>query len=469
MKENNLIQNLCIEDYAAEGKTIGKANGKIIFIPFAAKGDVVDVKIVKNKKKFAEGEIVKILNHSEHRTLPKCIHFGLCGGCKWQHLKYEIQLQIKQQTVFNALKHIGNLNNLQIKNTLASDETYFYRNKLEFTFTAERWLTSEEIERNPSPDKNGLGFHVPGRFDKIFDVTKCWLQPDLSNSIRNFVKTYALNNSISFFDLKNKKGILRNLIIRNSNTGEWMVILQIHDYDEKKISHLMNTLQNSFPEISSLYLVINTKGNETFSDLPLQLWSGKTHLTEKMNQIMFRIGPKTFFQTNSKQALTLYNLVERLANVKPTDTVYDLYTGAGTIANFIAKKAYKVIGIEYINQAVEDAKTNSKINNIHNTFFYSGDLKKVLNNEFVRQNGKPNVIITDPPRAGMDKEVIQQILTIEPEKIIYVSCNPSTQARDLNILKEKYNLIEVWPVDMFPQTHHCESVALLNLKTINKT
>jgi 23S rRNA (uracil1939-C5)-methyltransferase len=469
MKENNLIQNLCIEDYAAEGKTIGKANGKIIFIPFAAKGDVVDVKIVKNKKKFAEGEIVKILNHSEHRTLPKCIHFGLCGGCKWQHLKYEIQLQIKQQTVFNALKHIGNLNNPQIKNTLASDETYFYRNKLEFTFTAARWLTSEEIESNPSPDKNGLGFHVPGRFDKIFDVTKCWLQPDLSNSIRNFVKTYALNNSISFFDLKNKKGILRNLIIRNSNTGEWMVILQIHDYDEKKISHLMNTLQNSFPEISSLYLVINTKGNETFSDLPLQLWSGKTHLTEKMNQIMFRIGPKTFFQTNSKQAITLYNLVERLANVKPTDTVYDLYTGAGTIANFIAKKAYKVIGIEYINQAVEDAKTNSKINNIHNTFFYSGDLKKVLNNEFVRQNGKPNVIITDPPRAGMDKEVIQQILTIEPEKIIYVSCNPSTQARDLNILKEKYNLIEVWPVDMFPQTHHCESVALLNLKTIYKT
>ncbi len=457
-----LFEKVEIIDVAAEGKAIGKVDDKIVFVPFVAPGDIVDVKITKKKKNYLEGKAVNFHKHSEKKIEAFCSHFKICGGCKWQHLSYKDQLINKQKQVEDNLIRIGKLELPEIPEILGSEKTQFYRNKLEYTFSNFKWLTdySKEIdfsERN----MDALGFHIPGMFDRIIDIEKCYLQGSVSNEIRNAVKKFAIENNYSFYDIRRNEGFLRNLIIRNTTTNDLMVILSVAQDDLHRIEMLLFFLSQKFPEITSLMYVINEKRNDTIFDLEVKTYKGESFIYEEMEGLKFKIGAKSFFQTNSEQAYKLYKIAREFANLKTNETAYDLYTGTGTIANFIAKNAKKVIGIESIPEAIEDAKVNSDINNIANTEFFAGDMLNVLNTQFVSQHGTPDVIITDPPRAGMHPKVVEQIIKILPERIVYISCNPATQARDLALMKDSYKITKVQPIDMFPHTHHVENVVLL--------
>lgn len=465
MNPSKVIENLEIIGISSDGKSVGRHENRVIFVNEGAPGDIVDVKIVGKQKKFLLGEIVRFHVKSPDRQEPFCEHFGTCGGCKWQHLDYAAQLRHKQEHVAQNLKKIGKTELPELNTILGSSETTYYRNKLEYTFSNMRWLTREEIESGEDFARNALGFHIPKRFDKILDINHCWLQQDPSNAIRLAVKKYADENELSFFDLREQKGLLRNLIIRTATTGDLMVIVQFFYNDKKAIEGIMNFLKNEFPEITSLLYIVNEKKNETYFDLPIITFHGKDYIYEQMDDLKFRIGPKSFYQTNSKQAHELYKIVKDFAGLTGEEIVYDLYTGTGTIANFVARDAKKVIGVESVEEAIVDAHVNSEINGITNTTFLAGDMKDILNSKFVKSHGQPDVIITDPPRAGMHKDVVQMLLNIKPERLVYVSCNSATQARDLELLSSEYEVIKVQPVDMFPQTHHVENVMLLNVKT----
>ncbi|HKK41957.1 MAG TPA: 23S rRNA (uracil(1939)-C(5))-methyltransferase RlmD, partial [Bacteroidales bacterium] len=418
--------------------------------------------VIKKRKKYLEGRVIKFHEYSPDRIEPKCRHFGICGGCKWQHLPYELQLYHKEKQVKDNLQRIGRTDIPDLMPVKGSSEQYLYRNKLEFTFSNRRWLTREEIDSGATIEKeNALGFHIPGLFDKILDIEECLLQPEPSNRIRNEVRQYALKHKLTFFDPVNQEGFLRNMIIRNSLDGKVMVIMVFHYEDEEKRNGLLNHIAGHFPEVVSVFYIINRKKNDSLSDQEPVFYKGEKHLYEEMNGLKFRIGPMSFYQTNTKQALELYRIADQFAGLTGKEIVYDLYTGTGTIANFVAARAGKVIGIEYIEQAIHDARVNSEINGIRNTSFFAGDMKNVLTAGFIEENGKPDVIITDPPRAGMHEDVINAILEAAPAKIVYVSCNPATQARDIQLLSVKYSVAAVQPVDMFPQTHHVENVALL--------
>ena len=461
-KKKPLYEGVTIEDVGAEGKALTRIGDMVVFTKYAIPGDIVDLQVTKKRKKYQEAFVTQFHKFSEDRVEPFCEHFGVCGGCKWQLLPYNKQLFYKQNQVEQQLKRIGKIDIPEITPILGSSKDTFYRNKMEYTFSNKRWLTFEEIEKDIEiKDSNALGFHVPGLFDKIITVNKCWLQPEPSNKIRNFIYKYSVENNLDFFDIREQHGFLRTLIIRTSSTGETMIILSFYKEDELARINLLEAVKIEFPEITSLLYVINTKGNDTITDQNIKLFYGNEYILEEMEGLKFKIGPKSFYQTNSEQAYNLYKVARNFAELNGSETVYDLYTGTGTIANFVAKKAQKVVGIEYVPEAIEDAKENSLINNIHNTSFFSGDIKLVLNDDFVLQNGQPDVIITDPPRAGMHADVIQSILNISPGKIVYVSCNPATQARDLALLDEMYYVEKIQPVDMFPQTHHVENVVLL--------
>ncbi len=467
-----ILENITVIDASSDGQAVGRMDEVVIFIKDAVPGDVVDVQVTRKKNKFREGKAIKIHTYSNKRTEPVCSHFGTCGGCKWQNMEYEFQLFYKQKQVSDALTRIAKIELPEIKPIIPSKKTYKYRNKLEFTFSNKKWLTLEQVndksiafgEGKDEVTRNALGFHIPGMFDKILDIDTCHLQEEPSNAIRNELKKYALENQLSFFDLREQVGFLRNIIIRSTSTGEWMLIVSFHYEDKPAIEKLLNHLSEKFPQITSLNFVINSKKNDTISDLDIKVFKGNDSIYETMEGLKFKIGPKSFYQTNSEQAYQLYKVTRDFAGITASDIVYDLYTGTGTIANFVAHQAKKVVGVEYVPAAIEDAKINSELNNITNTSFYAGDLKDILNNDFVNENGKPDIIITDPPRAGMHEDVTKKILEIEPKRIVYVSCNPSTQARDLQLLDAKYKVINVQPVDMFPQTHHVENVVLLELR-----
>ena len=462
------FEKLEITDAGAEGKCITRVDEKVIFVPFAAPGDIVDIQVTKKRKSYLEGRITKFHEYSEQREDPRCSHFGLCGGCKWQHIKYLNQLTNKQKQVKDNFDRIAKVPVGEFLPIIGADNEYYYRNKLEFTFSDRRWLTNMDTSKEEGGPKNtdGLGFHLPGRFDKILDIDNCYLQKDPSNDIRLAIRKYALDHEFDFYNVRNHEGFLRNLIIRTSSTGELMVIL-VFRYDDMDIGTMLKDIIEKFPEITSLMYVVNEKQNDTIWDLEIKLAHGKPYLLEEMkspsnNDILkFKIGPVSFYQTNPEQAFKLYKVAFDFANFKGDELVYDLYTGTGTIAAFIAKSANKVVGIEYIEEAIAGAKENAEYNNIDNVEFFAGDIVKVLTPEFVNSNGQPDIIITDPPRAGMHEKVVKQILVIEPEKIVYVSCNPSTQARDISLLSEKYDVLKSQSVDMFPQTHHVENVALL--------
>lgn len=460
-KRKSIIEQVTIDDFAAEAKCVAKVDGKVIFVENTAPGDIADLRITKKKKNFFLAIPVQFHRLSGFRREPICSHFGICGGCRWQHIQYHHQLEFKFKQVKDQFERIGKLSDFELLPVIGSDRTEFYRNKLEFTFSNQRWLSQDEIESGEPLDRNGLGFHKPGRFDKVLNIEKCYLQNQLSNDIRNALKDFAGWNNFSFYDLKEHVGFLRNLIIRTSNTGECMVILQVKNKEMDSISRILNFLSQTFPQITSIYYIINPKANESYQDLEAVHFSGKKFITEKMEDLSFIIGPKSFFQTNSHQAYRLYSLVREMSGIKPDEIVYDLYTGTGSIANFVARQAKKVIGIEYIEEALNDAKFNSEYNQIKNTTFIAGDIKEVLNNDLVSTYGNPDVVITDPPRAGMHEDVINGILQSRPGRIIYVSCNPATQARDISRLKVLYRLVKTQPIDMFPHTHHIENVALL--------
>ncbi len=462
-KKFYLFENIEVIDTAAKGKSVAKApDGKVIFLSNAVPGDIVDIQTGRKRKSFYEGKAVKFHKLSSKRTDPVCDYFGVCGGCKWQNMKYEEQLAYKQKEVINNLIRIGHLDLPEITPILGCKEIYFYRNKMEFSFSDSRWLTNEEIKSGKEFDnKNACGFHIPRMWDKILDIDKCHLQEDPSNDIRNSIKEFAKNHNISFFNPRNQYGLLRTLMIRIASTGEIMIVLQLFSEDKKKRELLLNHIAEKFPQITSLQYVINNKGNDTIYDQNVVLFKGRDHIFELMEGLKFKINAKSFYQTNSAQAYELYKITRNFANLKGDEIVYDLYTGTGTIAQFISKSAKKVVGVESVPEAIADAKTNAKINNIKNTEFFVGDMAKIFTSEFITQNGKPDVIITDPPRDGMHKKVIEQILNILPTKIVYVSCNSATQARDLALMKEHYKIVKSQSVDMFPQTHHVENVVLL--------
>ncbi|MFH1004106.1 MAG: 23S rRNA (uracil(1939)-C(5))-methyltransferase RlmD [Bacteroidota bacterium] len=473
MKQYDILQKVEIIDTSSEGKGVGKVNDFVVFVEHTIPGDIVDVQIIRKKKNFCEGKSVHYHVLSEKRAEPLCQHFAVCGGCKWQNMKYEHQLFYKQKQIEDAITRIGHLDFSPLKKEsmflpiIPSKNIYEYRNKLEFTFSNKRWLTTEEItsgKKYETSDNFALGFHLPNRFDKILDIKKCHLQKDLSNEIRLEIKRYALENELSFFDLKNQNGFLRNLIIRNTIIGQWMVIVGFYYEDNLSQEKLLVHLAKKIPQITSLQYVINPKKNSTISDLDVKVFSGTNSIYEEMENLKFRVSPKSFFQTNSFQAYELYKVVRDFAELKGNDIVYDLYTGTGTIANFIARKTKKVIGIEYISEAIEDAKINSLMNKITNTEFFARDIKDVLNENFVKQNGKPSIIITDPPRTGMHPDVVKRILEIYPERIVYVNCNPSTMARDILLMSEKYFVVKIQPVDMFPHTTHVESIVQMRRK-----
>ncbi|WP_026995369.1 23S rRNA (uracil(1939)-C(5))-methyltransferase RlmD [Flectobacillus major] len=462
-KENIIFENVLVEDFASEAKCISRIDDKVIFIDGpVAPGDTADLRVTKSKKSFYEATAFNIKPNSTFRTNTICSHFGTCGGCKWQHIDYATQLAFKTKQVTDSLERIAKVDLPPILPILGSSETFYYRNKLEFTFSQNRWLTIEEINSGKEFSRNALGFHVPKRYDKILQVDHCYLQPDPSNKIRTALHELAQKHNIDYYEqVKQEKGALRNLIIRNASSGDLMVIVQFAYCTEEQIDLVMNFLAENFPEITSLNYIINTKGNDTFFDLEVVNFKGLPYITEEMEGLKFRVGPKSFYQTNSKQAFELYKITREYAGLTGEEFVYDLYTGTGTIANFVARQAKKVIGLEYVEMAVEDAKVNSQINGISNTEFYAGDMRKLLDNEFINQKGRPDVVITDPPRAGMDEPVVQTLLNAEPHTIVYVSCNPATQARDLALLDLKYQVTAVQPVDMFPQTHHVENVVKL--------
>ena len=459
---DQVLSNVTITDFAAEGKCIYKADDRVIFVEGnVAPGDVVDLQVVRRKKSFYEAVVLRHHKYSDYRVNPYCSHFGTCGGCKWQHIAYEEQLRYKAQQVQDHFRRIGHIEGVAYEPILAAPQTTLYRNKLEFTFTNKRWLTKEEIGKEETRSDEGVGFHVPKRFDKVFQVETCHLQPEPSNEIRDALFAFAVQNKIPCYDLKQNQGVLRNLVIRTSTLGECMVIVQFGEANEATISLVMNFLRRRFEFVTSLYYIINTKGNDSYQDQEPVLFAGEKYLREQMDDLTFWVGPKSFYQTNSRQAKVLYQTALDYADLSGTEIVYDLYTGTGTIANFVARKAQKVVGIEYIPEAIEDAHFNALQNKITNTFFVAGDMKRVLNEDFIRHHGRPDVVITDPPRAGMDVPVIETILAAAPSKIVYVSCNTATQARDLALLKSAYHIVKTRPVDMFPNTHHIENVTLL--------
>ena len=467
-KELPLLERVTITDVAAEGKALARVNDLVVFVPYVVPGDVVDLQMKRKKNRYAEAVAVKVHELSPMRTTPFCQHYGVCGGCKWQCLRYEDQLRYKQKQVYDNLTRIGKIELPELMPILGSEHITEYRNKLEYTFSDKRWLTEEEVAQGVTyTQRNAVGFHIPGAFDKVLAIEKCWLQDDISNQIRNSIRDYAYAHGLTFFNLRSQEGLLRNMMVRTSTTGELMVLLQckvVSDTDAADMKKLLAYVAETFPQITSLVYVINNKCNDTIGDLDFEVFSGRDHIYEVMEGLKFKIGPKSFYQTNSEQAYRLYKVVREFASLTGGELVYDLYTGTGTIANFISRRVRKVIGIEYVPEATEDAKVNSAINGIGNTLFFAGDMKDILTREFILEHGRPDVIITDPPRAGMHADVVEAILFAAPEKVVYVSCNPATQARDLQLLDSKYRVAAVQPVDMFPHTHHVENVVLLEKK-----
>lgn len=461
-----VLENITITDYAAEGKALARVNELVVFVPFAVPGDVVDLQVRRKKHSYCEAEIIRFIKYSERRVKPFCQHFGICGGCKWQNIPYDEQLRMKQKQVYDQLTRIGKVNLPEFNQILGSVKTQGYRNKLEFGCSNRRWLTQDEIASGSDfTQMNAVGFHITGAFDKILPIEKCWLMDDLQNKIRNAIRDYAYEHDIVFYDIRRQCGLLRDIMVRNSDTGEWMVLIQFHyekDEDEVIAKNLLQHIADGFPEITSLLYVNNQKGNDTFNDLNIEVFKGNDYIYETMDGLTFKVGAKSFYQTNTKQAYHLYSVVRDFANLTGNELVYDLYTGTGTIANFVSRYAKRVIGIEYVPEAIEDAKINSEINNISNTLFFAGDMKNILTESFISENGTPDIIITDPPRAGMHPDVVQTIIKTAPKRIVYVSCNPATQARDLSLLDDLYEVVAVQPVDMFPHTPHVENVVLLN-------
>ncbi|AHM62271.1 TrmA family RNA methyltransferase [Flammeovirgaceae bacterium 311] len=461
LKKNQVLEKLEIATVAAEGKCVARYEGQVIFVPNVAPGDVVDIRIIRDKKSYAEGIPVQFHSYSKLRQQPFCQHFDYCGGCKWQHLTYESQLQFKRQQVVDNLQRIGKISLPEVRPTIGSEKISMYRNKLEYTFSNRKWLTGEELKSGLPIRKDALGFHMSGRFDRVLDIEYCHLQPDPSNAIRNALRKFAHAEDLPFYDLVENEGFIRNLIIRTSSTGETMVIVQFARPYMEEVQKVMEFLNGEFPEITSLQYIINQKFNETYYDQEVVLFKGRPWIEEEMEGLRFRIGPKSFYQTNSDQAYTLYKVARDYAALTGSEVVYDLYTGTGTIANFVARQAQKVVGVESVPEAIEDAKINSEINGIGNTSFFAGDMRDLLTEDFIQQHGQPDVVITDPPRAGMHEDVVKTLLAVAPQRIVYVSCNPSTQARDLQWLSEKYEVKAIQPVDMFPHTHHIENVVLL--------
>lgn len=462
-----MLENIEITDVAAEGKALARVEGMAVFVPYAVPGDIVDLQVRRKKHSFMEAEIARMVKESPLRVVPFCKHFGVCGGCKWQCLPYEEQLRWKQKQIEDNLTRIGKIELPEITPIKGSELTRGYRNKLEFGFSNRRWMTAEEM-REKAEWQPGVGFHIPGAFDKILDITECHLMGDIQNRLRNSVRQYAIDNQISFFDLRAQEGVLRNMMVRNSNTGELMVVMQFcwrTAEEEGQAMKVLDFLKTEFPEITSLMYVNNTKCNDTIGDLDVRLYAGADHIFETMEDLRFKVGPKSFYQTNTLQAYELYKVAREFAGLTGNELVFDLYTGTGTIANFVAKDARQVVGIEYVPEAIEDAKVNAAVNHLEDkTLFYAGDMKDILTDSFIDEHGRPDVIITDPPRAGMHTDVINVILNAAPLRIVYVSCNPATQARDLQLLDTKYHVAAVQPVDMFPHTHHVENVVLLKLR-----
>ncbi len=462
-QDKKFVADIEIIDIAEEGRGVAKRDELVMFIEKAIPGDIVDVELLRKKKNLVEGKVTAVKSPSPHRVEPFCPHFGVCGGCKWQHMNYDAQLLFKAKYVDNVLSRIGKVDTSSMEPILGSEETAYYRNKLEYTFSNKRWLTNKD-EETADRDMNALGFHVPGRFDKILDIDHCFLQADPSNDIRNSIREFATNHGISFYDLRAHEGALRNVIIRTASTGEVMVIVVFAYPTQEQIDQLMEFVNSKFPNLASLLYIVNQKRNDTIFDQEIEVFSGRDFIYEEMEGLKFKVGPKSFYQTNSAQAYELYKITRDFAGLTGNEVVYDLYTGAGTIANFVARHAKQVVGIEYVPSAIEDAKINSEINDVKNTKFYAGDMKDVLTVSFVEEHGKPDVIITDPPRAGMHGDVIKCLLEVEAPKIVYVSCNAATQARDLELLSEKYKVDRIKPVDMFPHTQHVENVVLLSRK-----
>ena len=459
-----LLTEVEIIDVAAEGKSLARHDGQVVFVADTAPGDVVDIQLTKDKKKYLEGRPVKFHKLSPLRTEPFCQHYDLCGGCKWQHLTYEAQLKFKADQVFDQLSRIGKLDLPEFNPIAAAPETRFYRNKLEFSFSNRRWLLPEEVKTDVPAEKNALGFHMAGRFDRILDITECHLQPDPSNAIRNNLRMFALKHKLPFYDPVEHEGFMRNVMIRTSNTGGIMVVVQFARPRHEDIELVLNHLKESFPQISSLQYIINSKLNDTIYDQEVICYHGQPFIEEEMEGLKFRVSAKSFFQTNSEQAYTLYKFTREFAGLSGNEVVYDLYTGTGTIAQFIAKNAAKVVGIESVPEAIEDAKANAERNGLSNLSFFAGDMRKILTAEFIAENGQPEVVVTDPPRAGMHPDVVSTLLATAPQRIVYVSCNPATQARDLQLMSEAYEVKIVQPVDMFPHTHHIENIVLLERK-----
>lgn len=461
--KNIVLENIKLVSAGAKGVAVGKTEeGKTVLVSGAVPGDVVNVRVKKSKSKYAEGEALEIVEKSPFRVEPKCIHFGVCGGCKWQNLSYEKQLEFKQDEVYNHIKRIGGLVDFETLPILGSEEQYFYRNKMEFSFSNARWLTIDEVSSGEDfGDKNALGFHIPGMWSKILDLKECWLQEEPSNSIRLSVKKYAVENGLEFFDVKNQQGFLRTLMMRQNSKGEWMVLFQLFREEKENREKLFNFILKEFPQIKTLVFVINSKPNDSIYDQNVQTYFGDGFLMEEMDGLKFKIGPKSFFQTNYKQALNLYRKTLEFADLKGHEVVYDLYTGTGTIAQYVARNAKQVIGIESVQEAIDAAKEHAELNGLSNCTFYCGDMKDIFNDDFLAHHPKADVLITDPPRDGMHQKVVEQILKLSPDKIVYVSCNSATQARDLALMKEHYRLVKILPVDMFPQTHHVENIALL--------
>jgi 23S rRNA (uracil1939-C5)-methyltransferase len=461
-KELPLLEKVRITDIGSEGNALARVDNQVVFVPMLVPGDVVDIKIIKNKKRYLDGKVVRFHEYSADRVAPVCRHFGVCGGCKWQHLPYNLQLRYKQKQVADNLRHIGKIETPSVSPIIGSSEVLMYRNKLEYAFSDKRWLTQEEISSDNDFEKeDALGFHIPGLFDKVLDIRECHLQPEPSNAIRDAVRRYAHKNSFRFFNIRQQSGFLRNLVIRNSGDGKFMVIVVFFHDEPVRREGLLDYIASEFPQITSLFYVINSKKNDSLSDQDPILYKGQDHLVEELDGLKFRIGPKSFYQTNTAQAVKLYKAAAGMAGLTGKEIVYDLYTGTGTIACFIASEAAKVIGIEYVEEAVRDAAANSAINNISNTEFFAGDIKDVMSETFIKKYGSPDVIIADPPRSGMHEDVIKKILSANPRKLVYISCNPATQARDIVLLSGRFNVTRIQPVDMFPQTHHVENIVLL--------
>lgn len=472
-KEWPILENVVITDIAAEGKSLVRINDLVVFVPFVVPGDVVDLKILKKKHNYAEAVAVKFHEYSKVRAVPMCEHFGICGGCKWQNLPYEEQLKNKQKQVFDALTRIAKVDIPELNPIIGSEQIECYRNKLEYSFSNMRWLTVEELQTIDESEgaierkQPGLGFHIPGAFDKVLHINKCMLQDDFTNQVRNAVYKYAIDNNLPFINLRSQEGLLRDMMVRIVTTGQIMVLIQakvMTPADMEQFMGLMQFVSDTFPQITSLLYVINNKCNDTFGDLEVNVFRGEEFIYETMEDLKFKIGPKSFFQTNSRQAYKLYSVVREMAGLKQDDVLYDLYTGTGTIAQFLARSVKKVVGIEYVPEAIEDAKINAELNDINNAIFFAGDMKDVLNADFIAEHGTPDVIVTDPPRMGMHKDVVDVIMAASPKRIVYVSCNPATQARDLALMDSKYKVIAVQPVDMFPHTHHVEVVTMLELR-----